>query len=81
MKEGGSLGADLKDLDGRVLVKGLKELPAGTRHPAKTADPPLEVGDVVVLVNGEQYTNFKDCVSKIRGAGDNVTLTVERAWA
>jgi C-terminal processing protease CtpA/Prc len=79
VKEGGSLGADLKDVEGRVVVKGLKDLPPGVRHPAKTAQPPLEVGDVVVLVNGDTYENFKDCVAKIRGASDHVTLTVERA--
>ena len=66
-------------VEGRVLVKGLKTLAEGVRHPAKSASPPLEVGDVVVLVNGQPYDHFKDCVAKIRGAGDQVTLTVERA--
>ena len=74
-----SLYIDLADEGGRVLARRLKDMPdESTPHPAKIASPPLLPGDVIVAVNGERYANFKDCVAKIRGASDTLTLTVER---
>jgi hypothetical protein len=77
-KASGSLGVDLHDVAGRVVVRRLKEMPEGVAHPAKTAVPPLLVGDQVVSVNGNSYTGFKDCVLKIRASPETVTLVVQR---
>jgi len=77
-KASGSLGVDLHDVAGRVQVRRLKDMPEGVPHPAKTAEPPLLVGDQVVSVNGNTYTGFKDCVMKIRASTETVTLVVER---
>jgi C-terminal processing protease CtpA/Prc len=78
-KASGSLGVDLHDVGGRVQVRRLKDMPEGVPHPAMTATPPLLVGDQVVSVNGATYTNFKDCVLKIRASPEQVTLVVLRS--
>ena len=72
------LGVDLRDNGGRVVVTRLKEMLPGVPHPAKLAKPPLEEGDVVLAVNGAEYSSFKDCVMRIRSAASAITLTVSR---
>lgn len=39
----------------------------------------LQVGDVIVGVNGESISSFKDCVQRIRSADKVLTLRVQRA--
>jgi hypothetical protein len=81
-KLGGSLHVDLADDNGVVVVKRLKEMADGLPHPALLAVPqPLDAGDRIVMVNGEAYANFKECVAKIRASPDVISFVVERTSA
>ena len=76
------LGINLGQAPGGVgaLVAGLKALPEGVPHPARTARPSPGVleGDVIVGVNGAACAALRDIVTAIRSTTGSLGLIVYR---
>jgi hypothetical protein len=73
------IGLDItKTNDGGVLIQRLKEMPDGSPNPASICKPPVEVGDIIVGVNGREMRQFVDIVKAIRLCADQVELMLER---
>ena len=76
------LGINLGQAPGGVgaLVAGLKALPEGVPHPARTARPSPGVleGDVIVGVNGAACAALRDIVTAIRATTGSLGLIVYR---
>jgi len=74
------IGLDLvKTPDGGVAVQRLKDMPDGSPNPASICNPPVLVGDIIVGVNDQRFTQFADVVKAIRGCNLRVGLMLERA--
>uniref|UniRef100_A0A7R9U7A2 PDZ domain-containing protein n=1 Tax=Pinguiococcus pyrenoidosus TaxID=172671 RepID=A0A7R9U7A2_9STRA len=75
-KSSDGFGMDLAVVQGRLRIKRIK---SGASNPARLADPPLQEGDEIDLINGESYTTAKEAVSKIRTSdGEGLHLCVIR---
>ena len=63
----------------RTSIKRFKVLPADVANPAQRAQPPLQVGDLIVGVNGVPCESFSKVVEAIRASPARVTLDLFRA--
>lgn len=73
------IGLDLgKSKTGQAQVLRLKEFPPEAVNPATLCNPPIQVGDVIVAVNGVQCASLAEAVKVIRAAVGLVQLTLER---
>jgi hypothetical protein len=79
MKGEHGLGLDLaKNKTNQPVINGFKDLPNNLPNPARNCVPPIQVGDVIIAVNGESCDSFTDAVRLIRATSGAVTLRVQR---
>ena len=76
----GPLGAYVITGGMGALVAGLKALPEGVPHPARTARPSPGVleGDIIVGVNGVACAALRDIVTAIKATTGSLGLVVYR---
>jgi C-terminal processing protease CtpA/Prc len=73
------IGLDLgKAKTGQGQVLRLKEFPPDVVNPASLCNPAIQVGDVIVAVNGVACESLAESVKIIRAAVGSVQLTFER---
>jgi hypothetical protein len=73
------IGLDLgKAKTGQGQVLRLKEFPPDVVNPASVCNPAIQVGDVIVAVNGVACESLAESVKIIRAAVGSVQLTFER---
>mmetsp|Transcript_3290 Transcript_3290/g.4634 ORF Transcript_3290/g.4634 Transcript_3290/m.4634 type:complete len:751 (+) Transcript_3290:51-2303(+) len=70
------LGLMLAEDSGKVLVKGYRSLPPGTKNAAQEAG--VCPGDVIEAINGEKYASFDEGIAKLQTSGATVTLSLGR---
>lgn len=64
---------------GAGTVMGFSEMPNGAPNPAKTAIPPVKIGDQVKSVNGVECNSANDMTEEVNKSDSKLTLTVQRS--
>jgi hypothetical protein len=73
------IGLDLcKSASGMGQVLKMKEFPPDVANPALLSTLAIQVGDVIVAVNGMQCPSLSETVKVIRSAEGKIQLTLER---
>lgn len=66
----------LADEQGKVVVRGFRQMPGGAPNPGQSAG--VQFGDLLDAVQGERLGSFQEAVGRLKGLSGTVTLTLIR---
>ena len=70
------LPSQLADEQGKVVVRGFRQMPGGAPNPGQSAG--VQFGDLLDAVQGERLGSFQEAVGRLKGLSGTVTLTLIR---